>query len=277
MNELDKLLEFITPLNTGTSEAHEEFRANRVLSKEELQTLLYHDLQSWTKVAPNSPSQKLKDTLCHQLRTARPGIEKTQKPIGVDIDWIVQEYICAETEDYSFGVYEEPQQLRVRVKPGSPILPCLDDEAEMSESDKQRRLALCPRFDLTSESQDIERCLLDFFHYYTGAPEGTFNLTSELIDDVEGFMVGNEEEGWLFTSKSGEGGISDNGVMIAALIMFDFSNLTGISLVDKDESCTFECAETEFGNYYECKTIGDMAKILNDVKTRIRRDDENSN
>ncbi len=275
MNELNELLESLKPFNTGTSEAHEEFQANRVLSPEELLCLIYHDLKSWTKVEPNSASEKLRDALYVQLKQVLPGIEKTEKPKDVDIGWIIQEHICAETEDYSFGVYEEPALLRVLVQPGQPILPCLEDEAVDCQTEPELLLSKCPAFDLTDSNNNVEQCLLTFFDYYASAPKGTFHLGSKLIDDVEHYITGDLGGGRLFTTPDGEGGISDSGVVIATLIMFDLAKLTGVSVVDSDDACSFECIETEVGSYYECTTIGDIACILNDVKYRVMKNDEN--
>lgn len=277
MNELYRLVDSLLPFNTGTSEAHEEFRADRVLTYKELLCLIYHDLKSWNKVKPNSDSYKLAHTLFEQLEQAYPSISITTPPKGVEIGWMLQEHICAETEDYTFGVYEPPTRIRILVQSGQPILPCLEDEATISESKKEALLAMCPHFDLTDPYFDIEQCLLSFFEYYALAPTGTFNLDTKLIDDVEHFITGDMGEGRIFTTSEGEDGISDHGVVIATLIMFDFSTLTGVRVVEDDEKYTFECLDDEVGNYYECVTIGDMANILNDVKFIVRRENENSN
>ncbi|WP_461534751.1 hypothetical protein [Spongorhabdus nitratireducens] len=102
--EMQRLLGYIEPLNDGKPD-YSEFKCRRVLSQRELITACYHDLLRWTDNQPGSPSELLQQKILKQFQTSYSWLTDMPKVDDADLEWLVQEYICAETGDYSFGVF----------------------------------------------------------------------------------------------------------------------------------------------------------------------------
>ncbi|WP_298444266.1 hypothetical protein [uncultured Ferrimonas sp.] len=125
---LQQLLNCLRSQPLGSAD-NNEFHCDRVLTDAELVTACYQDLIRWRDNKPGSPSQQLQQRLLAQFEQAYPGIEHRPPVEGVDFDWLIQEYICGASGDYSFGVYQAGIQraLEVQAKqdpnPSCPIAP----------------------------------------------------------------------------------------------------------------------------------------------------------
>ncbi|WP_153766307.1 hypothetical protein [Endozoicomonas sp. OPT23] len=105
-HEMQKLLNDMTPLNNGSAELHDEFVCSRILNELELVAACYQNLKSWTNSKSGSPSEQLQKVILEQFILAYPELESVPIVEGVSLGWLIQEYICGETGDYSFGVYQ---------------------------------------------------------------------------------------------------------------------------------------------------------------------------
>ncbi len=72
-------------------------------------------------------------------------------------------------------------------------------------------------------------------------------------------FCGKDEEG------NAVGGMEDRGIMIATMFMTDFSNLIGIKEVGSAADATIEARDDEFGSYFECVTITELADLVYSV------------
>jgi len=103
---LAKLYLFLRQKNNDLSSEIEEFSDYCKLTKCEFVTAIYHDLLGWKRNKPGSKSADYRAHLLFQLLHIYPWLETANLITHVKLGWILQEYICSETGDYSFGVYQ---------------------------------------------------------------------------------------------------------------------------------------------------------------------------
>ena len=221
-NEMQKLLNQMAPLNNGSAERHDEFVCSRILSEPELVTACYQNLKSWKDNKPKSPSEKLQKTILEQFEAAYPWLEAAPRIEDVSLGWLIQEYICGESHDYSFGVYQagqtgQPEQqsspikslsfpklsnlekrlqskinasknerIYVKVEPSIPILP-FNDADELSPAEEAKQLAESPIIDLklTSSRSEIIVHLRALIAHYFQLPFKLVTPEADLVDEVE--------------------------------------------------------------------------------------------
>ncbi|PMH44652.1 hypothetical protein BCU68_12450 [Vibrio sp. 10N.286.49.B3] len=180
-------------------------------------------------------------------------------------------------------VNKQVEPIYIKVSPTLPVLPqTLEDDLT-----KEQELALltrCPKIYLSAETnlQQIIEFLIDLFSYYFELPKNMLTPESDLIDDIErqvwarelGVPYDDVTYGRIFCSKDDKGnivgGIEDRGLMIATMFMLDFADLIGIKEVNNVSDATFEAANDEFGNYYDCNTISDLANLLYTVCMKLK-------
>ncbi|WP_274026685.1 hypothetical protein [Vibrio parahaemolyticus] len=170
---------------------------------------------------------------------------------------------------------KEVRPLYIKISPTSPVLPqTLEDD--LTQEQERAILASCPTIYLsaTTSHQQISNFLIDLFAYYFELPKEKINAKSDLVDDIErqvwarelGVSFEDVTYGRIFCSKDEEGnvagGMEDRGIMIATMFMLDFSDLIGIKEVSNAIEATFEAQDDEFGSYYDCQTIADLADLI---------------
>ncbi|MBM7073503.1 hypothetical protein JQC92_15925 [Shewanella sp. 202IG2-18] len=101
--ELYDLLAHVDSENDGLAE-YSDLQADRVLSDEELILHSYIDLMHWVHNEPDSDSKKYQQLLLNQFENAFSWVVNRQPQEQINFGWLIQEYICAVTQDYSFGV-----------------------------------------------------------------------------------------------------------------------------------------------------------------------------
>ena len=104
---------------------------------------------------------------------------------------------------------------------------------------------------------------------------------ADLVDEIERHVWAKElevpfekvEYGKILcgTDENGKptGGLSDRGLLMSFFMMMDLRDGIGICTVEEKGEATFEAEEGEFGNFSDCKTISDMADILEAVRVRL--------
>lgn len=170
---------------------------------------------------------------------------------------------------------KEAKPMYIKIIPTSPVLPqTLDDD--LSEEQEKRLLEKCPRIHLSSATshEQITTFLIELFAYYFELPQNKIKPDCDLVDDIERMVWARElgvsfedvTYGRIFCGRDEEGnvagGMEDRGIMIAMMFMTDFSDLVGIKEVDNAADATFEAMDDEFGSYYDCKTIADLADLI---------------
>ncbi|MCA0936688.1 ImmA/IrrE family metallo-endopeptidase [Vibrio alginolyticus] len=178
---------------------------------------------------------------------------------------------------------KEVKPLYIKISPTVPMLPITLD-ADLTEEQEQALLATCPTIHLsaTTSHQEITEFLIDLFAYYFELPKEKINAQSDLVDDIERQVWARElgvsfEEvayGRIFCSTDEQGnavgGMEDRGIMIATMFMMDFSALAGIKEVGSAADATFEARDDEFGSYYDCKTIANLADLIYSVCKKLK-------
>lgn len=101
--ELYKLLIYVEGENDGIIQIS-ELNCRRILNDRELIIESYHNLKSWTNNRSGSDSENLQMLILGQFEESCPWLKATSSAADVDFGWLIQEYICSETGDYSFGV-----------------------------------------------------------------------------------------------------------------------------------------------------------------------------
>lgn len=179
---------------------------------------------------------------------------------------------------------KEVNPLYIKISPTSPVLPQTLD-ADLTQEKELAILATCPTIYLsaTTSHQKITDFLIDLFAYYFELPKEKINAQSDLVDDIEGQVwarelgvsFGDVTYGRIFCGKDDEGnvagGMEDRGIMIAMMFMTDFSDLVGIKEVDNAADATFEAMDDEFGSYYDCATISDLADLIYSVCVKLNQ------
>lgn len=178
---------------------------------------------------------------------------------------------------------KEAKPIFIKIVPTSPVLPqTLDDD--LSEEQERLLLAKCPRIHLSSATshEQITAFLIELFAYYFELPQDKIKPDSDLADDIERMVWARElgvsfedvTYGRIFCSKDEDGnavgGMEDKGIMIATMFMLDFSDLVGIKEVDNAADATFEAMDDEFGSYYDCATVSELADLVFTVCERLK-------
>ncbi|MBM7073502.1 hypothetical protein JQC92_15920 [Shewanella sp. 202IG2-18] len=164
----------------------------------------------------------------------------------------------------------------MNIKESTPIFPFVEDLDELSVNAQLELIKQCPSINL--KQPQTRKSVLEFvralFVYYFQIPAMDFELSSDLLEDVEKQVWAKELEvpedevthGRLFTHVDSEGnhtgGVSDKGMLLMSLFMFDIADVTGIHVVDESDDYTFCAKESEFKSYYECKTVAELVDII---------------
>ena len=153
--------------------------------------------------------------------------------------------------------------LHVLVKPSSPVLPYVKDEADLSVEDKEQFLKFCPIIDLREKQNkpqifDFVRSM--FAYYFQISPE-YIKHDSNLIHDIEP-QVWVKELGIPFNKGSQQGKIAETGILMASLFMYDLAMLTGVHVVEEDDEYTFVSDDVEFKHYYACNTVAELVDLF---------------
>ncbi|WP_447079591.1 hypothetical protein [Vibrio alginolyticus] len=179
---------------------------------------------------------------------------------------------------------KEAKPIFIKIAPTSPVLPqTLDDD--LSEEQEQLLLAKCPTIHLsaTTSHEQITAFLIELFAYYFELPQNKIRPDSDLADDIERMVWARELDvpfedvtyGRIFCGQDEDGnavgGMEDKGIMIATMFMLDFSDLVGIKEVDDAADATFEAMDDEFGSYYDCATISDLADLIFTVCEKLKQ------
>ena len=109
--ELYRLLKHIEKENDGITQLS-ELNCQRILNDKELMELIiesYHNLKGWTNNRTDSAAEKLQTRILTQFEQACSWLPLSQPANDVNLGWLIQEYICYESEDYSFGVFLQEQ------------------------------------------------------------------------------------------------------------------------------------------------------------------------
>ncbi|MEZ8882547.1 hypothetical protein AB4559_06240 [Vibrio sp. 10N.222.51.C8] len=178
---------------------------------------------------------------------------------------------------------KEMKSMYIKISPTAPVLPqTLDDD--LSEEQERLLLAKCPTIHLsaTTSHGQITAFLIELFAYYFELPQDKIKPDSDLADDIERMVWARElgvsfedvTYGRIFCGQDEDGnavgGMEDKGIMIATMFMLDFSDLVGIKEVDDAADATFEAMDDEFGSYYDCATISDLADLIFTVCEKLK-------
>ena len=66
------------------------------------------------------------------------------------------------------------------------------------------------------------------------------------------------------------GGLSDRGLLVSFFMVLEFANASGVSTVQDKSDATFEAGENDFGSYFDCRSINELADILEGVRVRLQ-------
>ncbi|WP_042011565.1 hypothetical protein [Aeromonas fluvialis] len=177
----------------------------------------------------------------------------------------------------------EAKPMYIKIAPTSPVLPQMLDD-NLSEEQERQLLSKCPKVHLSAKTshEHITTFLIELFAYYFELPQEMIKPSSDLADDIERMVwarklgVSFEEVtyGRIFCSKDENGnivgGMEDKGIMIVIMFMLDFSDLVGIKVVADSAEATLETMKNEFGSYYDCATIGDLADLIYSVCKKLK-------
>lgn len=178
---------------------------------------------------------------------------------------------------------KEAKPIFIKIAPTSPVLPQTIDD-DLSEEQERLLLAKCPTIHLsaTTSHEQITAFLIELFAYYFELPQDKIKPDSDLADDIERMVWARElgvsfedvTYGRIFCGQDEDGnavgGMEDKGIMIATMFMLDFSDLVGIKEVDDVADATFEAMDDEFGSYYDCATISDLADLIFTVCEKLK-------
>lgn len=168
----------------------------------------------------------------------------------------------------------------IKVQRSTPILPF--DHDDLTEQQESEFLNSCPVIDLrlVFNQDEVETFLIDLFAYYFQLPKANISADADLLDDIERQVWAKELDvpyddvtyGRIFCGKdeSGQlvGGMSDKGIIMAALFLFDFGDAVGVDALDAcNDDNTFDVGDDDFANYSDCKNIKELAELLFSVKS----------
>ncbi|MCL1067229.1 hypothetical protein L2735_10460 [Shewanella olleyana] len=178
---------------------------------------------------------------------------------------------------------QTPKPIYIKISPTSPVLP-LFSEGVLTKEKELEVLSQCPRIHLSAATsyQQVTLFLIELLSYYFCIPKGNITEQSGLVDDIERLVWAKElsvsfedvNYGRVFCGKDKEGnpvgGIEDKGMIISMMYMTDFSQLVGINVVNDVSQSTFEALDNDFGNYYECETVGELAELVYSVCKKLK-------
>jgi len=168
----------------------------------------------------------------------------------------------------------------IKVQRSTPILPF--DHDDLNEQQESEFLEKCPIIDLrlVSDQSEVETFLIDLFAYYFQLPKANISADADLLDNIERQVWAKELDvpyddvtyGRIFCGKNehGElvGGMSDKGIIMATLFMFDFGDAVGINTSDvSNDDNTFDVGADDFANYSDCANIKELSQLLFSVKS----------
>lgn len=166
----------------------------------------------------------------------------------------------------------------VKLTAGKVIYPFAIEQEELTLFEQADILSHCPSIDLrnVSEKAEILEFLQSLIAFYLQVPRDVCTLDKPLLQ-IEKHAWAKELEVKLETVTHGrlfcagnknvqpQGGISDEGMFLAALFMFDIADVTGLHMVEEQDDYTFSAQEDAFKSYYECNTIAELADLFFDV------------
>lgn len=103
--KLNQFIHFIKSLSVGPNIISKDIVFHRQLTESELLVCAYYELKRWTNNDPAGESTQLQTIILEQFAKQYPEVLSSE-PLDANFDWVVQEYICAESADYSFGVFK---------------------------------------------------------------------------------------------------------------------------------------------------------------------------
>lgn len=170
----------------------------------------------------------------------------------------------------------------ISVTHSKPVLPFTADD--LTERDEQALLAASPFIDLRAlpSEQEIFVFLQALFAHYFQIPAETITHESRLLEDIEKAVwskelaVPVEEVTYerIFCGKDAQGnavgGLSDKGLIMTTLFMFDFPTAIGIHEVENAREAVFETSEGEFNGYAECQTVRDLLVLIWQVVNKLQ-------
>lgn len=163
----------------------------------------------------------------------------------------------------------------IKISKTTPVLPLFVDDA-LTEKQETQLLAKCPIIDLNfiEHKEQITHFLILLFAYYFDLSSDNINAEHSLVDDIErqiwakelGVDVDDVTYGKLFCGKGEDGnaigGLEDRGMILATFFMLDFADLIGLKETEEKSEATFEADDDEFGSYYDCENINELATLI---------------
>ena len=171
--------------------------------------------------------------------------------------------------------------MHILVTKSSPVLPFSADN--LTARDEQKILANSPVIDLRMQptEQEVFSFIQALFSYYFQISKEIITRQSSLLDDIEKAAWARELEipveevtyGRILCSKDQQGnmvgGLSDKGLLMTSLFMFDLSSALGIHKVADASKATFEVRQDEFKSYADCHTVQDLVDLIGQVIEKL--------
>ncbi|WP_461534750.1 hypothetical protein [Spongorhabdus nitratireducens] len=170
----------------------------------------------------------------------------------------------------------------IKVEKSVPIQP-FNDQDNLKPAEMARLLSESPTIDLrnvTSQAEVVSYLQSLIAHYFQ-IPAELVTPEADLIDDIERHIWAREldvpfeevDYGRILCGKDEEGnptgGLSDRGLLMSVFMVMDLANGVGVSTVDNEAEATIEAEEDEFGSFFDCRTINELANILEAVRVRL--------